>query len=158
VVAREDDSAGVALPPPLVYLAALLAGVVLHRLVVRFALPLPATARIAGAAVAAGLGVVLMAGAVGGFRRTGQNPKPWTVTPEIITTGVYRFTRNPMYVALALVQVAFAIGLANGWILVFLPVVLGIVHVTAILPEEAYLEQKFGAPYVQYKQSVRRWL
>ena len=52
-----------------------------------------------------GAGAALMMGAFGLFRRTGQDPKPWESTPEIISTGIYRFTRNPMYVGLALIQI-----------------------------------------------------
>ena len=155
---RDDDAAHVRIPPPLVYLAALVAGVLLDRLVAPFDLGLPRAARIAITSVTGGLGLLLMAGAFVRFVRTGQNPKPWTATPEIITRGVYRFTRNPMYAALTLALVACAAGLANGWILMLVPVVVGIIHVTAIRPEEAYLEDKFGEPYLVYKRSVRRWL
>jgi len=99
-----------------------------------------------------------MIGAVKLFKRTGQDPKPWQPTPEIISTGIYRYTRNPMYVALALIQIAIGLGLANGWIIVLVLPVLIIVDITAIRPEEAYLERKFGAAYTDYKKSVRRWL
>lgn len=98
------------------------------------------------------------AGAVGLFRRTGQDPKPWKTTPEIISTGVYRFTRNPMYLGMALLQVGIGVGFANGWILALLPPVLVIIYAVAIRPEETYLESKFGDGYTAYKKSVRRWL
>jgi protein-S-isoprenylcysteine O-methyltransferase Ste14 len=71
---------------------------------------------------------------------------------------VYRLTRNPMYVGMALLQTAIGVGLANAWILAFVPLVLLLVHATAIRHEEAYLERKFGESYASYKRSVRRWL
>ena len=158
MVARDEDAAAVGCPPPLVYLAGIASGVLLHAFGVPLDLALPLSARILATAVTAGLGILLMVAAVLSFRRTSQDPRPWKVTPEIISTGVYRFTRNPMYVALALLQASFATGLANGWILVLVPLVLRIVYVTAVRPEESYLDAKFGQAYAAYKQSVRRWI
>ena len=158
MVARDEDAAAVGCPPPLVYLAGIASGVLLHAFGVPFDLALPLSARILATAVTAGLGILLMVAAVLSFRRTSQDPRPWKATPEIISTGVYRFTRNPMYVALALLQTSFATGLANGWILVLVPLVLRIVYVTAVRPEESYLDTKFGQAYAAYKQSVRRWI
>lgn len=152
------DGAAVRLPPPLVYLLAVIGGALLHA----FVLPLPFGfafgARVGAAVAVAILGLGLMAGAIGLFRRTGQDPKPWKATPEVISDGVYRFTRNPMYVGMALLQAGIGIGLANAWIVALVPPVLFIVYATAIRPEEAYLERKFGERYSAYKNSVRRWL
>ncbi|MCI0671698.1 MAG: isoprenylcysteine carboxylmethyltransferase family protein, partial [Myxococcaceae bacterium] len=72
--------------------------------------------------------------------------------------GVYKFTRNPMYLGMTLLQTAIGIGWANGWIIALLPGVLAIIYATAIRHEEAYLERKFGDAYTRYKESVRRWL
>jgi protein-S-isoprenylcysteine O-methyltransferase Ste14 len=97
-------------------------------------------------------------GAFGLFRETGQDAKPWLPTPEIIKSGVYRFTRNPMYLSLALLQSGISIGVGNLWILLLVPVACAVVYMTAIRHEEAYLERKFGDSYLAYKKSVRRWL
>ena len=152
------DGAAVRIPPPLVYLAGVIVGILVDVFAAPLRIGLPAEWRIA-LTVAAGVpAVVLLGGAIGLFRRTGQDPKPWEPTPEIISTGVYRFTRNPMYLGLAFVQIAIGVGLANGWIIVLVPVVLAIVHLTAIRHEEAYLERKFADEYTRYKASVRRWM
>ena len=103
------------------------------------------------------LGGVLMAAAFGLFRSTGQDPKPWLSTPEIISTGIYRFTRNPMYVSMGLLQAGIGIGLANGWVVLLVPAVWVVIYLIAIRHEEAYLEEKFGTVYTEYKASVRRW-
>jgi len=158
MIRRDDDAATVRFPPPLVYLTGIAGGVLLHALVVPFDLALTLPARIAITAMIGGLGLVLMAAALGAFRRTGQDPKPWKVTPEIVSTGAYRFTRNPMYVSMALLQAGLATALSNGWMLALTPMWLGVVYVTAVRHEEAYLEAKFGEAYATYKQSVRRWL
>ena len=154
----ENDGAAVRIPPPLVYVFAVVAGA----LVYAFAFPLPlglASGLRAGVtATAAVVGLALMGSAMGLFNRTGQDPKPWKATPEIISTGIYRFTRNPMYVGMALLQAALGVGLANAWILLLIPAVLVIVYATAIRHEEAYLERKFGDTYLDYRRSVRRWI
>lgn len=155
--AEARDGAAVRIPPPLSYLAAVVAGVGLQ-----FIWPLPIGLargpRVALGLLVALLGVPLVVGALRLFRETGQDPKPWLATPEIIKSGVYRFTRNPMYVSLALLQSAIGIGLGNLWILLLVPLACAVVYVTAIRHEEAYLERKFGESYLDYKRSVRRWL
>jgi protein-S-isoprenylcysteine O-methyltransferase Ste14 len=154
----ERDGAAVRIPPPLVYLAALIAGGLLHVFVRPLHLPLSGGVRIAGGALAAGAGIALVAAAIAHFRRTGQDPKPWESTPEIIATGIYRVTRNPMYVGMAGIQLGIGLGWANGWIAALVPVVLAIVYATAVRHEEAYLERKFDEGYLAYKRSVRRWI
>ncbi len=152
------DGAAVRVPPPLVHGLALGLGVGLHVLVLALPLGLGWEARV-GLAALLGLGGLALAGAaLRLFRRTGQDPEPWRVTPEIIRSGVYRLTRNPMYLGLALLQSAVGIGADNGWVLLLAPLASAIVHVIAVLPEEAYLERKFGDAYRDYKNSVRRWL
>lgn len=158
MVPTTPDAAAVRLPPPLVYLAAVVLGGLVHELVVPLPLPIGTGLRIAGAAVAGVAGVALVLAAFGLFRAIGQDPAPWTATPSVVTTGIYRWTRNPMYVGMGLLQTAIAIGWANGWILALVPVVLATVQATAIRHEEAYLERKFGETYLAYKRSVRRWL
>lgn len=150
------DGAAVRVPPPLVYIAAIVAGVGLQ-----FVWPLHIGLEL-GLRVALGLlvalpGLWLVFGALRLFRDTDQDPKPWLATPEIISGGVYHFTRNPMYVGLALGQSAIGVGLGNLWILLLVPVACYLVHITAIRHEEAYLERKFGDVYREYKKSVRRW-
>jgi protein-S-isoprenylcysteine O-methyltransferase Ste14 len=157
VADQHGDAATVRFPPPLVYLAAVILGALLHAYVLPFRYDIGFGARIAAGTAIALLGTAVMGGALGLFRRTGQDPKPWKTTPEIITTGVYRFTRNPMYLGMALLQAGIGIGFANGWILALLPPVLVIIYTIAIRPEEAYLESKFGDVYTGYKKSVRRW-
>jgi len=154
----ERDGAAVRFPPPFVYLIAVIVGGLLHALVLPWPLGIPLFPRICIAAAAALAGVAIVANAIGLFRRTGQDPKPWESTPEIISAGIYRFTRNPMYVGMALIQLSIGLALGNLWILAFIPLVLAIVYATAIRHEEAYLERKFGATYLAYKKSVRRWL
>ncbi len=158
MTAGDRDGAPVRIPPPVVYLAAVIAGGLVDRYLFSVPLDLPRGLRFGAAAVATALGIGVMAAAIGLFRRTGQDPKPWEPTPEIISTGVYRFTRNPMYVGMALLQAGVGLALASAWIIALVPVVLAVVYATAVRHEEAYLERKFGAAYLSYKGSVRRWI
>ncbi len=154
----ERDGAAVRIPPPLVYLFGVAGGALLYV----FALPLPfrlvGELRVGVTVATALAGLALIGSAMNLFKGTSQDPKPWKATPEIISTGIYRLTRNPMYVGLALLQAAIGVGLANAWILLLIPVVLAIVYATAIRHEEAYLERKFGDAYRDYKRSVRCWI
>jgi len=155
---NEKDGAQVRIPPPLVFLGGVIAGVVVHAFVMPLPIGLSAGLRIAAGVIAAVPGLVLLAGAIGLFRHTGQDPKPWKSTPEIVSTGVYRITRNPMYVGMALLQIAIGVGLANWWVIILVPVALAIVHATAVRPEEDYLQRKFEDEFTRYKTAVRRWL
>ena len=155
---EERDGAAVRIPPPLVYLFAIVLGVLLQWLLVPLRLELPSGWRIGVALVTIVGGFAIGGSAFLRFRAIGQDPAPWTPTPEIVAAGIYRFTRNPMYVGMSLVQFGVGIALANAWILVLIPVSMAIVQHTAIRHEEAYLERKFGEGYLVYKRSVRRWL
>ncbi|MEX0922274.1 MAG: isoprenylcysteine carboxylmethyltransferase family protein [Rhodovibrionaceae bacterium] len=146
--------------PPAVPLATVLIGAGLEflwPLDPGFALAAPARYWLGGAIVA---GAILALGAwpVLLFRRSGQSPKPWEPTPEILVRGPYRFTRNPMYLQMVLVCLGFAVLLWNLWILLLTPLCGWLLQIYAIAPEEAYLERTFGAPYLAYKRRVRRWI
>jgi protein-S-isoprenylcysteine O-methyltransferase Ste14 len=153
-----SDGAAVRFPPPLVTLIALAVGLLLQHFVRPITLPLAGPARYGLGLVVLVAGISLIAAALGRFRSTGQNPEPWASTPEIISTGVYRFTRNPMYVSLGLLQAGIGVMLANGWLVLLVPLMWAGIYIVAIRHEEAYLERKFGSRYTDYKKSVRRWL
>ena len=152
------DGAAVRIPPPIVFLVAILLGGLLQAYVFRFMLPIASVVRRPATIVAALVGIAIIVAAMRLFRRTGQEPEPWKSTPEIISDGIYRFTRTPMYVGMALIQTAIGLGRSNGWILALIPFSLVVVYWTAIRHEEAYLARKFGQPYLDYVNSVRRWL
>jgi protein-S-isoprenylcysteine O-methyltransferase Ste14 len=153
-----DDNAGVIAPPPLLYGTALAAGLALDFLVLRVPTGLPAALRFGFAAVCVLAALVLIVGALTGFRRAGTPAEPWHPSTAIVTDGVYGYTRNPMYVAMALFYGAIAVA-ADGLItlLVLIPLLI-VVHYGVILREERYLERKFGDEYRRYKLAVRRWI
>ncbi|HKK53351.1 MAG TPA: isoprenylcysteine carboxylmethyltransferase family protein [Myxococcota bacterium] len=152
------DAAAVRFPPPLVPLIAIAAGVLIDLAGWPLAVPAPGWVRYGGGGLLILLGIGAMIAAIGLFRRTGQDPKPWESTPEIVSTGIYRFTRNPMYLGMGLLQAGIGVVLANLWIVLFVPISWLVIFWIAIRHEEAYLESKFGETYLRYKQRVRRWL
>lgn len=157
---EEQDHAAVRIPPPVVGILTIIIGYVLGRFVPimdDFLVPAPARYFVGGA-------IVVIAGYVLGylpirlFESIEQDPKPWTSTPELIVVGPYKYTRNPMYLMMLLVCFGFSIILDEAWVLALTPVCALVVYATAIRHEEAYLEEKFGDSYREYKQSVRRWI
>jgi len=75
-----------------------------------------------------------------------------------VTTGAYRFTRNPAYLGMALIYTGIALATGGTWALITLIPTLVLVDRGVIAREERYLEQKFGAEYTTLKTRVRRWL
>ncbi len=92
------------------------------------------------------------------MEQAGTHVNPYYATKTIVTKGPFRFTRNPLYIALTLIYVAISVLLNTAWPLVALPMILLVVHYGVIKQEEAYLERKFGADYAEYKTNVRRWI
>jgi protein-S-isoprenylcysteine O-methyltransferase Ste14 len=88
----------------------------------------------------------------------GTRPEPWQPTTAITTQGIYAWTRNPMYLGMAALQVAAAIALASVGALLTTTSSLIVVDRYVIRREERYLEGKFGTSYLAYKARVRRWL
>lgn len=154
------DRAAVRIFPPGVPLIAVLAGIGLNRIwpaAADFGLSGPARHWIGGMIVVVSiLGLGLWSVVV--MRRSGQSENPWKPTTEIIARGPFRITRNPMYLQMVLVCIGMAVLLGNLWILLLTPVCAWILQRFAILPEERYLEAKFGDAYRAYKARVRRWI
>lgn len=152
------DGARVRVFPPGVPVATILLGVGIQRLIpIPVHLPAPSRYWIGGgivgfAIIALGLRAVLL------FRRSGQNENPWKPTPEVIAEGPFRFTRNPMYLQMLIACLGFAVILSNLWVLLLTPLCAVVLQRWAIIPEETYLEEKFGEGYLEYKRRVRRWI
>jgi len=154
----EQGGAKVRLPPPLVFVGFIVVGLLLQWLVWPLGLRLELAPRLVVGQLLVAAGVGLGGWSTVRFRRTGQDPAPWKPSPSLILDGPYRFSRNPIYTGMTLVQLGVGISAGNGWIVLLAPLALLIVHVTAVLPEEAYLGERFGESYLRYKESVRRYL
>ena len=155
---EQQDSAAVRVFPPGVPLLTILIGIGFNHLW-PMDVDLPKIWRYSvGGVVVAGAFFCLGFWSVVLFRRSGQSENPWKPTPQLVDRGPFRITRNPMYLQMILICIGVAIILGNVWILVMTPLGAWVLQRFAILPEEAYLERKFGAQYLAYKRRVRRWL
>jgi protein-S-isoprenylcysteine O-methyltransferase Ste14 len=152
----EEDCPGVSIAPPLLFVLPILASLALEWVVPTsfvhgaFRWTLGALIFIAGIALN-----------VGGFitqKHAGTDPIPFNPSTRIVAHGLYRFTRNPMYVGFALCTLGLAILVDSAWMLLAVPIGLVLVDRIVITREEQYLERKFGEEYLNYKRRVRRWI
>ena len=145
-------------PPPLV---ALVVGFLmwLTSLVVP-SFDVPFRIRLGAALALAFIGLGVSLAGVISFRRarTTVNPTKPTSASSLVTTGVFRFTRNPMYVSLALELLAWGIFLSNLMACLWLPLFVLYITRFQISPEERALLSIFGKQYAEYKETVGRWL
>jgi protein-S-isoprenylcysteine O-methyltransferase Ste14 len=152
----QPDSPGVKVPPPFFYAAGVLLGAWLDHVMPLFTYAVrPARFVAIGCAV---LWLVLMLGAVGLFRRARTSIVPIRPASVLVVEGVYRFTRNPMYLSLVFLYLTVTLWFGLAWPWVFLPVVIACIHRLVIAREERYLLRRFGRSYLDYQQRVRRWL
>jgi protein-S-isoprenylcysteine O-methyltransferase Ste14 len=152
----DRDKAGVVAPPPVIYLGALVFGLLLNR---RFPVPfLPrGIARILGWPLLSA-GLLLMGWFERAMRHAGTPANPYKPVSHIATEGPFRYTRNPAYLAMTMIYTGIT-GLANAlWAILLLPVALLVIQRGVIEREERYLERKFGEEYLRYKARVRRWI
>lgn len=154
-----SDNAGVIAPPPLLALGAAVIGIVLDWLIPAYVLTVLLTwpERIAIAVVLFVAGCALAFPAIRGFRVSGTHVEPWKPATALVTDGVFRWLRNPMYVALTLFLIALAFTLASDWILVTTVIFALVIHFGVVRREERYLEAKFGDAYRRYKARVPRY-
>jgi protein-S-isoprenylcysteine O-methyltransferase Ste14 len=154
-----NDHADVAVMPPLLFLGALIAGALLSYLV-----PIgPGLGSANGLALTVGLifvtlGFALVALSGRSFHRAGTSVVPSEPSTALVTTGPYRYTRNPIYIGFVLAYFGFAIVLTSMWVLLLLIPVLAVMQRGVVVPEEAYLARKFGDAYRKYQARVPRWL
>jgi protein-S-isoprenylcysteine O-methyltransferase Ste14 len=146
------------IPPPVV---ALLVAVAMWGISLATAtVDIPALIRVAAATTIALAGIgTAISGAVA-FRRakTTVNPLKPEATSSLVTAGVYRFTRNPMYIGLAVVLLAWAVFVSSPLALLGPLVFILYIGRFQIIPEERVLSAMFGAAYSEYQAEVRRWL
>ncbi len=142
--------------PPFVYLGSIALGLVLHLLWPARLVP-PSVSTPAGAIVTV-VAIALFVSAVRTLRAAGTPIPGNRPTTAIVRTGPYRFSRNPIYLAFSLLQLGISIWVNSAWLLATLAGAVALILYVVIRREEQYLERRFGARYLDYKASVRRWL
>ena len=92
------------------------------------------------------------------FRKARTTVDPHGSVSNIVTSGIYRFTRNPIYMGFLLMLIGIPLNSGTYWGIILVPVFIYFMNSLVIEREEAYLEKKFGDVYTSYKSRVRRWL
>ncbi|HYX46020.1 MAG TPA: isoprenylcysteine carboxylmethyltransferase family protein [Sphingomicrobium sp.] len=155
---KAADGANVRFPPPLIYVAGLALGVAADRVLNVPSLGLSLATRIVAGLVLDVAGFLVMFAGAGLFLRRRTAILPFKPASALVTSGILGWTRNPMYLGMAVFYIGLAVILNSLVALVVLPLVLAIVQTQVIAREEAYLERAFGNEYVAYRTRVRRWL
>lgn len=155
----EDNHPDVIMKPPKIFLIFIAAGLALDHL-----LPWSLISGVRGPAAMVVGALLLLAGiavmwrAVARFGREGTNVPTDRPAETLVTTGIYRVTRNPIYLSFMALYLGIGFLLGNGWILALALPFLLILQFGVIAREERYLAAKFGEPYMAYKRRVRRWI
>jgi len=155
----DTGTAGVIARPPLLFLAALLIGFVLDRLL-RLPVPVPGIDLvrwiIGGSLIL--IGLALAAAGIRNFSRAGTPVRSIKPTRALVTSGIHGWTRNPIYLGLFLLYGGIGVAAQSPWtVILTLPLAITIRY-GVVAREEAYLERRFGDAYRDYKARVRRWL
>jgi protein-S-isoprenylcysteine O-methyltransferase Ste14 len=155
-MADDQDNPGIRVPPPLIYLGPLVAGLLLNR-----RLQVPFLSR----GVARVLGWLLVGGGMAlatwfvrtihGADTTLRTDKPVSI---LVQEGPFRYSRNPGYLSLAMIYAGIATLRNALWAILLLPLALFVIQREVIEREERYLERTFGEEYLDYKTRVRRWV
>ena len=156
---KDTGTAGVIARPPLLYLAALLIGFVLDRLL-RLPFPVPGVDPVhwivGGSLILTG--VAFAAAGIRNFSRAGTPVRSIEPTRALVTTGIHGWSRNPIYLGLFLLYGGIGAAAQSPWILILaLPLAITIRY-GVVAREETYLERRFGDAYRDYKARVRRWV
>lgn len=150
------DRAAVIAPPPLIYIAALVAG-----LVIDWFEPLSLSPRplwlIVGIVLVLSA-IVLIVWTTRSLWRRDTTLDVYSPTTALVTDGPYRFSRNPVYVALTMLYVGTGCLLNSGWALLMTVPALIVMHFGVIYAEESYLQRTFGTIFTKYMKRVPRWL
>jgi protein-S-isoprenylcysteine O-methyltransferase Ste14 len=152
----ERDKPGIRVPPPPIYLLALLLGLLLDR---RMHVPfLPrGVARLLGWPLVGG-GMTLAAWFARTMRSADTTMHINKPVSRVVQDGPFRFTRNPGYLSLTMLYAGIAVLRNALWAIVLLPLVVYVIQREVIEREEGYLERTFGEEYLTYKARVRRWV
>ena len=151
-----SDNAGVRVPPPLIFLGFLLVGLWCDSPWFEGRIAEIGVTAAGGVLAALGFALILISGLR--YKKVGSNLEPWKPTTTIITTGVYGYSRNPMYLGMALAHGGLAICGGSMAALASLMLSVLVIQTYVIAREERYLEAKFGEVYSNYKERVRCWI
>ncbi len=142
--------------PPIYFAVSLALMVTLHYLApIHQLLPMPF--KYAGVPLVLG-GICIAAVAARAFTRVGTPVVPFEKSTVVVTNGLFRFSRNPMYLGMIMALLGVAMLLGSAAAFGPIPIFAWLVYHQFIHPEEQFLEELFGEEYSAYKRKVRRWV
>jgi protein-S-isoprenylcysteine O-methyltransferase Ste14 len=144
-------------PPPALFFVVLLVGVVIDHVRPLAFLPGVLSVQLLWALPFFGAAVAIGVWTFATFRRCRTSPEFGAVVSALIQEGPYRFSRNPLYVALILILAGFACALNNAWLAIGVPVLSAALARLVVRREEQFLTVLFGPDYASYRTRVRRW-
>lgn len=150
------DNPGVKFPPPFILIIAILIGFGLN-----FFLPFKILSDdlrfpLCFGSIIFGLSLILTCAF--NFKKEKTNIEPWKTTHKLVTSGIYRFSRNPIYLGLTIIGVGVSFGINSLTVLLSIVPFIYLINKFVIKKEEVYLEGKFKDEYKNYKSKVRRWI
>ena len=155
-IADTSDNPGVIARPPRLFLAFLALGLGLDA---AWPLPLlPDVPQVAAGLALTVFGVALMSMAVRQFARARTNVETYRSATALVCDGVYRLSRNPIYLSMGLIYAGIGTLADSVWVIALLLPLLLLLRHGVVAREERYLERKFGPQYLRYQATVRRWL
>jgi protein-S-isoprenylcysteine O-methyltransferase Ste14 len=157
-IKMKKDHPGVFIPPPLIYLLIFFIAYFLQKII-----PINHSFFNHDGVKTAGIlffiaGVFFIMQGVWKFIQTGNTLITVKPASSLQQTGIYKFTRNPMYFGFIFLYLAFTCFFGNWWHIILLPGLIIIMQEYVIKKEEKYLEREFNQTYVDYKKKVRRWI
>lgn len=148
----DNDNPRVLIPPPLMFAALVGMG-----LFIDGGPPADSVLVIVAGSIGA-VGLAFIVAALDLFFRSNTRPEPWRPASQLVSTGPYRLTRNPMYLGLTLIGLALALALTSVAAALLALLAAFIVDQFVIKREEAYLRRRFGDDYERYCGRVGRWI
>jgi protein-S-isoprenylcysteine O-methyltransferase Ste14 len=155
---NKSKGTGVYIPPPLFYVLIFIAAVLIQKQIpIADALFQTWTLKVVGIFFII-ISIFFLARSLRQFIQSKNTVILIKPASSLQNTGIYRISRNPMYLGLAIVYLGITCILGNWWNIILFPLLFLIVQEYIIKQEEKYLELEFGQQYIEYKRTVRRWL
>lgn len=155
---NKKDNPGVYFPPPLIYAGIFIAAIFIQKII-------SIDDTLFHNVIIKIIGVIFLLTALfflfRGFKKFFESKNSLiTIRPSnsLQTTGIYRISRNPMYIGISNVYLGLSCIIGNWWNIFLFPLLILIIQEYVIKREERYLERRFGQEYLDYKSKVRRWI
>ena len=154
----KEDNPGIYIPPPVIFAVIFIVAFFIQKII-----PIDDSLFQKDATKTVGIlffliALYLLVKGVWKFIETGNTLITIQPASSLQSSGIYKFTRNPMYFGLIGLYLALTCSIGNWWHIIFLPILILIIQEYVIKREEKYLARKFGQQYLDYKKKVRRWM